>query len=86
MILERSNMINRSISAIPTSYLVIMTLVYTLLMAIFLELNNISGEENDSKVNYVVDGDYKSPILKLIDASCKSPCPLGAKMCIQICA
>ena len=75
-----------AVSSIPSSYVLITTLVYALLGAIFLELDNVSGEEEDINVNDVADADNKTSALELVDASCKTPCPSTAEMCIQLCA
>ena len=68
-----------AVSSIPSSYILITTLVYALLGAIFFEFDNVSGEENNINVN---DGAFP----QLIDAPCKSPCPSTEEMCIQMCA
>ena len=73
---------NKAVSTILSSYVMIMTLVYALLTAIFLD--DARGEE-DSRINDA-DSNSKTSISKLIDKSCKSPCPPNAEMCIQMCA
>ncbi len=73
---------NKAVSAIPSSYVMIMTLVYALLAAIFLD--NASGEEN-SGINDA-DKDNKASAQELVETPCKSPCPPNAEMCIQMCA
>ena len=40
-----------AVSSIPSSYILITTLVYALLGAIFFEFDNVSGEENNINVN-----------------------------------
>jgi hypothetical protein len=72
----------KAVSAIPYSYVIIMTLVYTLLAAIFFD--NASGEEN-SGINDA-DKDNKASAQELVETPCKSPCPPNAEMCIQMCA
>jgi hypothetical protein len=75
---------NRSVSAIPSSYIMITTLVYALLGAIFLESDNIYGEKEISNTNDVNNDKTFTP--ELVSASCKSPCPSDAEMCITMCA
>lgn len=75
---------NRTVSAIPSSYIIIMTLVYTLLTAIIF-LDNARGEEENSGINDV-DKDNKASAQELVETPCKSPCPPNAEMCIQMCA
>ena len=74
----------RAVSVIPSSYLMIMTLVYAIVASIFLELDNASGDEeigiNDA------DSDNKTFVQELVETPCKSPCPPTAEMCIQMCA
>ncbi|HET9807374.1 MAG TPA: hypothetical protein VFP49_10725 [Nitrososphaeraceae archaeon] len=71
-----------SVIIIPSS--VITAIVYALLATIFLELDNASGEE-DININDA-DSNSKASAPELVDASCKSPCPPTAEMCIQMCA
>ena len=73
-------------SSIPSSYVLITTLVYALLGAIFFEFDNVSGEEGNINVNDGNDAENKSSFPQLIDAPCKSPCPSTEEMCIQMCA
>ena len=73
---------NKAINAITSSYVMIMTLVYTLLAAIFID--NIRGEE-DSDINHV-DKNNKASAQEFIETPCKSPCPSNAEMCIQMCS
>lgn len=76
---------NRPISAILSSYVLIMTLVYALLAAIFLELDNVSGEGEKS----VVDNDKTmtySLQVEEVETDCKSPCSKSAEICIAMCA
>ena len=75
---------NRPISAILSSYVLIMALVYALLVAIFLELDNVSGEgekhdvDNDKTMTY-------SPQVKEVETDCKSPCSKSTEICITMC-
>jgi hypothetical protein len=74
-------------NAIPSSCVVITTLVNALLAAICLELDNASGEEKDNGVNdSAANSDNKTSVQELGDPHCKSPCPPNAEMCIQMCA
>ena len=75
-----------AVSSILSSYVLITTLVYALLGAIFFEFDNVSGEENNINVNDGDGSDNKSSFPQLIDAPCKSPCPSTEEMCIQMCA
>ena len=72
----------RRVNAIPSPYIVITTLVYALLAAIFLD--NANGEENSGSND--VYKDYKTYAQELVETPCKSPCPPNAEMCIQMCA
>jgi hypothetical protein len=76
----------RPVSVIPSSssYIMITTLVYALLGAIFLESDNIYGEKEASNTNNV--DNHKTFTYELVSASCKSPCPSDAEMCITMCA
>ena len=62
----------------------ITTLVYALLVTIFLELDNASGDKSIDIKN--TDSDTKISAQELIDVSCKSPCPSDAEMCVTKCA
>jgi hypothetical protein len=74
-----------AVSSIPSSYVLITTLVYALLGAIFFEFDNVSGEADNINVNDGDNADNKSSFPQLIDAPCKSPCPSTEEMCIQMC-
>ena len=75
---------NRAVSAIPSLYVMMIILVYTLLIAvIFLELANASAEKID--INDA-DSNNKTFAPELVQAPCKSPCPPDVEMCIQMCA
>ncbi|MDX1373262.1 MAG: hypothetical protein R3321_12365 [Nitrososphaeraceae archaeon] len=73
---------NDSFSAIPTLYFVILTFLFALLSSVFLDLDNVVGEEN---FDFVVDSINKIPSHQLIYMACKSPCPPGSEVCIQMC-
>lgn len=73
---------NKAVSAIPS--IVITTLVYTLLSALFLELDNASGERENFVDNK--DNDKMPYSQQTIETECKSPCPSSAEMCIEMCA
>ena len=84
--MKESVMKKIAVSSILSSYVLITTLVYALLGAIFFEFDNVSGEENNINVNDGDGSDNKSSFPQLIDAPCKSPCPSTEEMCIQMCA
>ena len=72
---------------IPSSYVVITTIVYALVATTFFEIDKALGEGE----NFVVDindadSDNKISAQELIETPCKSPCPPNAEMCIQMCA
>jgi hypothetical protein len=75
-----------SVIALPSQYIVITTIVYALLCPIFFELNNALGEGE----NFVVNNDktmmYSQQAIEEVETECKSPCPSGAEMCIEMCA
>ena len=73
---------NKAVSAIQSSDVMIMTLVYALLAAIFLD--NANGAEDNGIVN-IADKDNKASAQELVETPCKSPCPPNAEeMCIQM--
>lgn len=75
---------NKAVSAVRSSYVMIMTLVYALLATIFLDNAN---RAEDSGIINGVDKDNKAFAQELVETSCKSPCPPNAEeMCIQMCA
>ena len=84
--MKESVMKKIAVSLIPSSYVLITTLVYSLLGAIFFEFDNVSGEGDNINVNDSDNADNKSSFPHLIDAPCKSPCPSTEEMCIQMCA
>ena len=70
---------------IPSSYVVITTIIYALLVPIFFEIDNSLGEVE----NFVVDdndNDKMTYSQQVIEPKCKSPCPSTAEMCIAMCA
>ena len=72
------------VSIIPSSYIMITTLVYVLLSTLFLELDNASGERENFVDNK--DNDKMRYSQQTIETECKSPCPPSAEMCIAMCA
>lgn len=74
-----------SVIAIPSQYVVITTIVYTLLAPIFFEMDNAYG----AGANFVVDDNtmmtYSQQAIEEVEAECKSPCPSSAEMCIEMC-
>ena len=84
--MKESVMKKIAVISIPSSYVLITTLVYALLGAIFFEFDNVSGEKDNINVNDGDGSDNKSSFPQLIDAPCKSPCPSTEEMCIQMCA
>ena len=76
---------NSTVIAIPSSYVVITTIVYALLVPIFFEIDNALGEGE----NFVVDDtdiDKMTYSQQIIETQCKSPCASSAEMCIAMCA
>ena len=76
---------NSAVIAIPSSYVVITTIVYALLVPIFFEMDNALGEGE----NFVVDDTDIDKITysqQIIETQCKSPCASSAEMCIAMCA
>jgi hypothetical protein len=80
-----------SVIAIPSSYVVITTILYALLYPIFLEMDNNALREG---VNFVVANDQNDKTMtyskqqqqQLIETECKSPCPQSAELCAFVCA
>ena len=76
--------------AIPSQYVVITTIVYTLLCPIFFEFDNALRQGEI----FVVNNDkttmtsYSQQTIKEeeVETECKSPCPSSAEMCIEMCA
>ena len=77
---------------ILSSFIMITTLVYTLLGAIFLELDKVYAEGvnfvdvDDNNDNDKKKMTYSQQVVKEVETPCKSPCPPNAEMCIEICA
>jgi len=70
---------------IPSSYVVITTIIYALLAPIFFEIDNSLGEVE----NFVVDDNDNNKMTysqQVVEPKCKSPCPSTAEMCIAMCA
>ena len=68
---------------IPSSYVVITTIIYALLVPIFFEIDNSLGEVE----NFVVDdndNDKMTYSQQVVEPKCKSPCPSTAEMCIAM--
>lgn len=71
------------IIAIPSSYIVITTIVYALLVPIFFEIDNELGEG----LNFLVDNNNnKTTNDTQLETQCKSPCPPTVEMCVEMCA
>ena len=76
--------------AIPSQYVVITTIVYTLLCPVFFQSDNALGQGE----TFVVNNDkttmtsYSQQAIKEeeVETECKSPCPSSAEMCIELCA
>ena len=76
---------NSVVIAIPSSYVIITTIMYALLAPIFFEIDNALGEGE----NFVVDdndNDKMTYSQQVIETQCKSPCPSSTEMCIGMCA
>jgi hypothetical protein len=72
-------------SVIAIQSFVITTIVYALLVPVFFEMDNASGEGK----NFVddIDNDKTTYSQQLVETKeCKSPCPSSAEMCIEVCA
>jgi hypothetical protein len=72
------------VSISPSSYIMITTLIYAILNAIFLEFDIANGQSE----NFVDDKDNDKTTYsqQIIETECKSPCPPSAEMCIAMCA
>jgi hypothetical protein len=70
--------------AIPSSYIMITTIMYALLAPVFFEIDKALGEVE----NFVVDNDNDKMTYsqQVIETQCKSPCPSSTEMCIAMCA
>ena len=76
------------ITLIPSSYIMIITVVYTLLGAIFLELDKVYAEGvNFVDVDDNNDNDKKTMTYsqQQADTKCISPCSSSAELCIAMC-
>ncbi|HET9805943.1 MAG TPA: hypothetical protein VFP49_03445 [Nitrososphaeraceae archaeon] len=74
-----------TVIAIPSSCIVITTIVYTLVATTFFEIDNALGEG----ANFIVDDNVKTMTYisqQVAENPCKSPCPPDAEMCITMCA
>ncbi len=74
-----------TVIAIPSSCIVITTIVYTLVATTFFEIDNVLGEG----ANFIVDDNVKTMTYisqQVAENPCKSPCPPDAEMCITMCA
>jgi hypothetical protein len=71
----------KSVIAI-SSVVVITTLVYALVATTFFEIDNALGKGE----NLVVDDEIYTQQQQQVKAECKSPCPSGSEMCIEMCA
>ena len=71
-------------SVIAIQSFVITTIVYTLLVPVFFEMDNAFGEEK----NFVdVNNDDTTFSQQVVETKeCKSPCPSNSEMCITMCA
>ena len=70
---------------IPSSYVVITTIIYALLAPIFFEIDNTLGEVEKFVVDHN-DNDKMTYSQQVVEPKCKSPCPSTAEMCIAMCA
>jgi hypothetical protein len=74
-----------TVIAIPSSCIVITTIVYTLVATTFFEIDNVLGEG----ANFIVDDNVKTMTYisqQVAENPSKSPCPPDAEMCITMCA
>jgi hypothetical protein len=74
-----------AVIAIPSSYVVITTIIYALLVPIFFEMDNVLGEGEKFVVD-VNNNDKVTYTQQEVETECKSPCPSSAEMCIAMCA
>lgn len=63
-----------------SSVVVITTLVYALVATTFFEMDNALGKGE----NLVIDDEIYTQ-QQQVKAECKSPCPSGSEMCIEMC-
>ena len=75
-----------TVIAIPSSHIVITTIVYTLVATTFFEIDKALG----GGANFIVDDNVKTMIYissqQVVENPCKSPCTPDAEMCITMCA
>ena len=65
------------------SFVITTIIVYTLLVPVFFEMDNVFGGEK----NFADDGNYETTYSQQVgETKCKSPCPSTAEMCITMCA
>jgi hypothetical protein len=74
-----------AVIAIPSSYVVITTIIYALLVPIFFEMDSVLGEGEKFVVD-VNNNDKVTYTQQEVETECKSPCPSSAEMCIAMCA
>ena len=70
---------------IPSIYLVITMSTYAIEVIITSYESDEMTVGNGIDINYAYN-DKSLPASKILDISCKSPCPSTAEMCIQMCA
>ena len=73
-----------SVIAIPSQYVMITTIVYTLLCPVFFEFDNALGEGKTFVVNNDKTMMYSQQAIEEVETECKSPCPSSAEMCIEM--
>ena len=77
-----------SVIAIPSQYVMITTIVYTLLCPVFFQSDNALGQGETFVVNNdrtTMTSYSQQAIKEEVEIECKSPCPSNAEMCIEIC-
>ena len=75
-----------SVIALPSPYVVITTIVYTLLAPIIFEMDNAFGEGETFVFNNDKTMTFSQQAIEEVETECKSPCPKSAEMCIEMCA
>jgi hypothetical protein len=70
---------------ISSLYIILATIVYTLVWATFLEFDPVSGEKENNLCGDK-DNDRTKYTQQAIETQYKSPCLPSAEMCITICA
>ncbi|HJU60291.1 MAG TPA: hypothetical protein VJ583_11105 [Nitrososphaeraceae archaeon] len=75
------------ISVIFSIYILINALLYGLVTSIFFEINSalaqLENSTDDHNINKTTNDTQQQ---QEIETQCKSPCPLNAEMCIEMCA